>query len=572
MRPGPPARLRRQDPDPPEPARTVQPRVLALRGGDRPRQACGRGFRGGDGRGPRRSHCGRSNGGEPPRRTGPEDTGTRRGRTGTLKARPGTRIERGVGSWSGPQTPAGAAVRARPIARTPRGEDPATAVRHTVEFARQLEECGYHRFWVAEHHECPRHRGLRPHRARVHRRLAYEPDPRRHGRSDAAEPPAARGGRAVRDAGGAASRTDRHGTGTVGGFTRREREALGAGKGEAEQFGERIRELLEYFAGESTVHPGVHAVPAEGLRIPRSSWRPEREPASRPRPASPSSSLHCPVWTPWSSTSSGTGAEFRPSTLWTRPHVVVSLAVAVADTEAEARELLLPEAWSLVHSRTHGVFHPCAHRRPSRRRTNASRGRSPKSWTDTSSARPRQCGRNCPTSCDAPAPTNPRHPEHLRPRRPARLLPPPRRARAVAPRHRPTARTARETGTAPRAVQLVPRHPRRSSSTTRAPGIATSRLVTSPDQGGHNCLAPRWTGARRTGPPGGDRHSAAGRVQSRDTPVPRGHSTAWHSAGFPPRRATADCEPASRRRRRTRPAAPPCATRPRRRRAAPPPR
>ncbi|WP_277680693.1 LLM class flavin-dependent oxidoreductase [Saccharomonospora azurea] len=238
------------------------------------------------------------------------------------------------------------------------GEDPATAVRHTVEFARQLEECGYHRFWVAEHHSVPGIAGSAPtvlastvasrtNRIRVGTGGVMLPNHRplvvaeQFGTLEALHP----------------GRIDM-GLGRSVGFTRREREALGAGKREAEQFGERIRELLEYFAGESTVHPGVHAVPAEGLRIPAFVLATG---AGARIAAETGLAL---VIAPLSSVDAMVEhveryrAEFRPSTLWTRPHVVVSLAVAVADTEAEARELLLPETWSLVHSRTHGVFPP----------------------------------------------------------------------------------------------------------------------------------------------------------------------------------------------------------------------
>ncbi|MFI9591690.1 LLM class flavin-dependent oxidoreductase [Nonomuraea sp. NPDC052265] len=40
--------------------------------------------------------------------------------------------------------------------------DAATALRDTVAFARQAEELGYHRFWVAEHHSVPGVAGTAP--------------------------------------------------------------------------------------------------------------------------------------------------------------------------------------------------------------------------------------------------------------------------------------------------------------------------------------------------------------------------------------------------------------------------
>src|SRR3954449_6768884 len=35
------------------------------------------------------------------------------------------------------------------------GSDPATALRNSLELVRHTEELGYHRFWVAEHHNMP---------------------------------------------------------------------------------------------------------------------------------------------------------------------------------------------------------------------------------------------------------------------------------------------------------------------------------------------------------------------------------------------------------------------------------
>ncbi len=49
-------------------------------------------------------------------------------------------------------------------------------------------------------------------------------------------------------------------------------------------------------------------------------------------------------------------AEFRPSAWAAEPaYVMISGTVAVAGSEPEARRLLVPEAWSMAHSRTHGI-------------------------------------------------------------------------------------------------------------------------------------------------------------------------------------------------------------------------
>lgn len=51
-------------------------------------------------------------------------------------------------------------------------------------------------------------------------------------------------------------------------------------------------------------------------------------------------------------------ADFRPSPANARPYVVVSLDVTVADDDATARELALPEAWAMARSRQTGEFPP----------------------------------------------------------------------------------------------------------------------------------------------------------------------------------------------------------------------
>ncbi|MCO8274909.1 MsnO8 family LLM class oxidoreductase [Actinoplanes sp. TRM 88003] len=49
---------------------------------------------------------------------------------------------------------------------------------------------------------------------------------------------------------------------------------------------------------------------------------------------------------------------FRPSPQQSEPWVAVSTDVLIADTEAEAADLMLPEAWAMALSRTTGVFPP----------------------------------------------------------------------------------------------------------------------------------------------------------------------------------------------------------------------
>jgi alkanesulfonate monooxygenase SsuD/methylene tetrahydromethanopterin reductase-like flavin-dependent oxidoreductase (luciferase family) len=53
-------------------------------------------------------------------------------------------------------------------------------------------------------------------------------------------------------------------------------------------------------------------------------------------------------------------SRFRPSAWASEPYVVISGTIAVADTPEAARRLLVPEAWAMAYSRTHGTFPPLA--------------------------------------------------------------------------------------------------------------------------------------------------------------------------------------------------------------------
>lgn len=49
---------------------------------------------------------------------------------------------------------------------------------------------------------------------------------------------------------------------------------------------------------------------------------------------------------------------FRGSGRFERPHVMVAVNVVAADTDARARDALLPEAWAMAQARTRGEFRP----------------------------------------------------------------------------------------------------------------------------------------------------------------------------------------------------------------------
>ncbi|MEU9501029.1 MsnO8 family LLM class oxidoreductase [Streptomyces sp. NPDC048196] len=242
--------------------------------------------------------------------------------------------------------------------RTREGHPEAAALRDTVALARRVEELGYHRFWVSEHHSVPGVAGSAPtvlaaavaaatSRIRVGTGGVMLPNHRplvvaeQFGVLESLFP----------------GRIDM-GLGRSVGFTGGIRRALGTDKDATEDFGDRLAELLGYFTGEQTAHPQVHARPAEGLRIP--AFVLATGAGARIAAAAGLALVIGDVRGRQRMLDAidGYRQDFRPSPLWERPYVVVSGTVAMADTEAAARRLLLPEARALAHSRTHGVFPP----------------------------------------------------------------------------------------------------------------------------------------------------------------------------------------------------------------------
>ncbi|MFE7814271.1 LLM class flavin-dependent oxidoreductase [Streptomyces sp. NPDC057433] len=240
--------------------------------------------------------------------------------------------------------------------RTREGHSGPEALRDTVRLARELEELGYHRFWVSEHHGVPGVAGSAP--------------------------------TVLAAAVAAATRTIRVGTGGVMlpnhqplvvaeqfgvleslfpgridmglgrsvGFTDGVRRALGRGKEDAEDFGARIDELLGWFCGTSPT--GVHARPAEGLTVP-----PFVLAMGEGATIAARAGLPVVIGDLRGRDRMRRGIDhyrehFRPSVWAGEPYVVISGTVAVADTAERARRLLIPEAWSMAHARTRGTFPP----------------------------------------------------------------------------------------------------------------------------------------------------------------------------------------------------------------------
>ncbi|GAA1944820.1 LLM class flavin-dependent oxidoreductase [Amycolatopsis minnesotensis] len=234
----------------------------------------------------------------------------------------------------------------------------ASALRRTVSTAAELESLGYHRVWVSEHHSVPGIAGSAP--------------------------------TVLAAAIGAATSTIRIGTGGVMlpnhrplvvaeqfgvleslfpgrvdmglgrsvGFTGGVRRALGHGKDDAEEFADQVRELLGYLSGDQRVHPGVHAFPGEGLRIPAFVLATG---AGADLAAELGLPLVIAAVRGEQALADAVGRyreRFRPSAGLPAPYVVLSTAVAVGETADDAWRLLVPEAWSSAYSRTHGVFPP----------------------------------------------------------------------------------------------------------------------------------------------------------------------------------------------------------------------
>ncbi|WBO62394.1 LLM class flavin-dependent oxidoreductase [Streptomyces camelliae] len=242
--------------------------------------------------------------------------------------------------------------------RTRAGRPPAEALRDTVALARRAEALGYHRFWVSEHHGVPGVAGSAP--------------------------------TVLAAAVAAATRTIRVGTGGVMlpnhrplvvaeqfgvlealfpgridmglgrsvGFTDGVRRALGRDKEDAEDFAAQLGELLGWFEGTSPT--GVHARPAEGLRVPPFVLAMGEGARIAARAGLPMVIGDLRHREKMLRGIDRYRTEFRPSPWASAPYVVVSGTIAVAGTEAQARRLLVPEAWSMAYSRTHGTFPPLA--------------------------------------------------------------------------------------------------------------------------------------------------------------------------------------------------------------------
>ncbi|MCM3301359.1 LLM class flavin-dependent oxidoreductase [Streptomyces pseudogriseolus] len=240
--------------------------------------------------------------------------------------------------------------------RVREGHTAPEALRDTVGLAREAERLGYHRFWVAEHHGVPGVAGSAP--TVLAAAVAGATRKIRVG-TGGVMLPNHRPLVVAEQFGVLASlfpdRIDM-GLGRSVGFTDGVRKALGRDKGDAEDFAGQLDELLGWFRATSPT--GVHARPSEGLTVP-----PFVLAMGEGADIAARAGLPMVIGDLRDRDRMRRGVDryrerFRPSAWAREPYVVISGTVAVADTPERARRLLVPEAWSMAYSRTHGAFPP----------------------------------------------------------------------------------------------------------------------------------------------------------------------------------------------------------------------
>ncbi|MET4096466.1 MsnO8 family LLM class oxidoreductase [Arthrobacter sp. UYCu712] len=246
----------------------------------------------------------------------------------------------------------------RANART--GFPAAETLNRVLERARQAEELGYHRFWVAEHHAVPGIDGSVP--AVLMAAIAARTHSIRVGSGGIMLPnhqPLVVAEQAATLEALHPGRIDL-GVGRSVGFTPAVRNALRAGKQDSERFADDLAELLAYLSGSApvTARPqNESATPvfvlATGAGIDIAARAGLAVVLGGPAVFRTDRSGKLPALERYRS-------QFRPSRWFDVPFVVVSANVAVGASSQAARELLLPEAVALARSRSTGEFAPLA--------------------------------------------------------------------------------------------------------------------------------------------------------------------------------------------------------------------
>ncbi|WNB85145.1 MsnO8 family LLM class oxidoreductase [Cellulomonas sp. ATA003] len=241
-------------------------------------------------------------------------------------------------------------------ARTRTGEPDAAALRGVVGRAVRAERLGYERFWVAEHHGVPGIGGAAP--AVLLAAVAGATSTIRLGSAGVMLPhhqPLVVAEQFATLSAFAPGRVDL-GLGRSPGFTAPVRRAL---RQVERDFAADLAELRGFLDGtaEITLRPqpdgpvpmyvlatGSGLQVAAELGLPVIVGGPLLGVSGDPSPGLEALA--------------GYRRAFRPSPQRPGPRVAVSLDVLIADTTADAADLLLPEAWAMAQSRTTGVFPP----------------------------------------------------------------------------------------------------------------------------------------------------------------------------------------------------------------------
>ncbi len=240
--------------------------------------------------------------------------------------------------------------------RTRTGEPDAAALSGTLERAVRAEQLGFAGFWVAEHHGVPGIAGAAP--AVLLTAIAARTSAIRLGSAGVMLPhhqPLVVAEQFATLSAFAPGRVDL-GLGRSPGFTPPVRRAL---RDTDRNFPADVAELRDFLSGtaEITLHPQpVGVVPlhvlatGKGLQVAAELGLPVIV-------GGPVLSVHGDPQ-PGLEALAGYRRAFRPSEQQPRPRVSISLDVLIADTAADAADLLLPEAWAMAQARTTGMFPP----------------------------------------------------------------------------------------------------------------------------------------------------------------------------------------------------------------------
>jgi luciferase family oxidoreductase group 1 len=239
--------------------------------------------------------------------------------------------------------------------RTRVGEPESAALSHTVERAVAAEKSGYRRFWVAEHHAVPGIASGSP--PVLLAALGSRTSTIRIGSGGVMLPhhqPLVVAEQFLMLEALFPGRIDL-GLGRSPAFTAPVRRAMRQDESAPDRFTADLVELRDYLDGTGpvTAHPvSDRTIPmfvlatGQGLMVAARLGLP----AVLGGPLLDSPELDAAL--------AGYRREFRPSPRAQRPRVTLALEVTVAETDEQARALVLPEAWAMARSRSTGVFPP----------------------------------------------------------------------------------------------------------------------------------------------------------------------------------------------------------------------